>query len=64
MLERQREGVARAKAAGKYRGRKPISSQRRQEALRLAAEGMSKVSIAKQVGIGEAPLYRILKNKG
>ncbi|WP_273972734.1 recombinase family protein, partial [Xylella fastidiosa] len=25
MLERQREGVARAKAAGKYKGRKPIS---------------------------------------
>ena len=26
MLERQREGVAKAKAAGKYKGRKPIPS--------------------------------------
>ena len=25
MLERQREGVIKAKAAGKYKGRKPIS---------------------------------------
>jgi DNA invertase Pin-like site-specific DNA recombinase len=61
MLERQREGVAKAKAAGKYKGRKPISSERRQEVMRLAAEGVSKVSIAKKVKIGEATVYRILK---
>jgi len=60
MLERQREGVAKAKAAGKYKGRKPISSKRRQEVLRLAAEGMSKASIARKIGIGEATVYRIL----
>ena len=29
MLERQREGVAKAKAAGKYKGRKPTSFDRR-----------------------------------
>ena len=63
MLERQREGVAKAKAAGKYKDRKPISSERRQEVLRLAAEDMSKVNIARQVGIGEATVYRILKTK-
>jgi DNA invertase Pin-like site-specific DNA recombinase len=61
MLERQREGVAKAKMAGKYKGRKPIASDRRQEVIRLVTEGMSKASIARKVGIGEATVYRILK---
>lgn len=61
MLERQREGVAKAKAAGKYKGRQPLAKSRQQEVIRLAAEGKSKVSIAKQVEIGEATVYRILK---
>lgn len=61
MLERQREGVAKAKVAGKYKGRKPIAIDRQQEVLRLVAAGKSKISIAKQMGIGEATVYRILK---
>jgi DNA invertase Pin-like site-specific DNA recombinase len=62
MLERQREGIAKAKAEGKYRGRKPISLAVRKEVLRLAMEGKTKLSIAKQLKIGEATIYRILKN--
>ena len=46
MLERQREGVAKAKAAGKFKGRKPIAKHKQQEVLRLIANGKSKVSIA------------------
>ncbi len=61
MLERQREGVAKAKAAGKYKGRKPISLDMQKEVMRLLTGGMSKASIARQVGIGEATVYRILK---
>jgi DNA invertase Pin-like site-specific DNA recombinase len=60
MLERQREGVAKAKSAGKYKGRKPIAPERRQEVLRLAAQGAPKASIARQLGLGEATVYRIL----
>src|SRR4051794_32253082 len=60
MLERQREGVAKAKSAGKYKGRKPIAPERRQEVLRLAAQGTPKTSIARQLGLGEATVYRIL----
>lgn len=63
MLERQREGVAKAKAAGKYKGRKPIASDLQQEVIRLVANGKSKVNIAKELGIGEATVYRILKNQ-
>jgi len=63
MLERQREGVAKAKAAGKYKGRKPIASDLQQEVIRLVTSGKSKVNVAKELGIGEATVYRILKNK-
>jgi len=63
MLERQREGVAKAKAAGKYKGRKPIASDIRQEIMRLVSTGMSKVKIAKQLRIGEATVYRVLKKQ-
>ena len=60
MLERQREGIAKGKAVGKYRGRKPVALENQEEALRLAALGLTKVNIAKKLGLGEATIYRIL----
>ena len=61
MLERQREGVAKAKATGKYKGRKPTPEAIRQELIRLAGERrMTKAALAKQFSIGEATVYRIL----
>jgi hypothetical protein len=33
MLERQREGIARAKAEGKYKGRKPTAKAKSAEVL-------------------------------
>jgi len=60
MLERQREGITKAKAAGRYKGRKPIAAERRQAVLRLAAEGATRTAIASQLGLGEATVYRIL----
>ncbi len=62
MLERQREGIAKAKMAGKYKGRKFIASDRRQEVIRLVAEGVPKIQVARQIGVGEATVYRILKS--
>jgi DNA invertase Pin-like site-specific DNA recombinase len=60
MLERQREGIMKAKSAGRYKGRKPIAGERRQNVLKLATEGTTRASIAQQLGIGEATVYRIL----
>jgi DNA invertase Pin-like site-specific DNA recombinase len=60
MLERQREGITKAKSAGRYKGRKPIAAESRGNVLRLAAEGATRASIARQLGIGEATVYRIL----
>ena len=63
MLERQREGVARAKAAGKYKGRKPIAPEQRAEVVLLAEMGLTKASIAKKLSLGEASVYWILAQK-
>lgn len=60
MLERQAEGIAKAKAAGKYKGRKPTARVRSNEVKQLNAEGVSKKSIADRLGIGIASVYRIL----
>ena len=60
MLERQRESVAKAKTAGKYKGRKPLADDLRQEVACLATEGVAKINIARQLKIGEASVYRIL----
>lgn len=61
MLERQREGIAKAKREGKYRGRKPTAMLKRQEVQRLAADGMSKRAIAQSLGVSERSVYRALK---
>jgi DNA invertase Pin-like site-specific DNA recombinase len=60
MLERQREGVARAKAAKKYKGRKPTARARSAEVTALKADGVRPVDIARRLGIGRASVYRIL----
>jgi DNA invertase Pin-like site-specific DNA recombinase len=60
MLERQREGVAKAKGEGKYTGRKPIDTTRQAAIIRLNTEGLTKAEIASQVGVGEATVYRVL----
>jgi len=39
MLERQREGIAKAKANGKYKGRKPTAQAHGVEVQRLSREG-------------------------
>jgi DNA invertase Pin-like site-specific DNA recombinase len=61
MLERQREGVAKAKADGKYKGRAPTARAKADDIKRLAAEGVTREGIAQQLGIGVASVYRVLK---
>lgn len=60
MLERQREGVAKAKSEGKYRGRAPTARAKGDEIRRLAAEGKTKQAIADELSIGVASVYRVL----
>ncbi len=60
MLERQREGIRKAKGEGKYKGRKPTARAKAADILRLAAEGEKREAIAAQLGIGVASVYRVL----
>lgn len=60
MLERQREGIAKAKAEGAYKGRKPTARAKAEEVKALAAEGLSMAAIAAKLGIGKGSVHRIL----
>jgi DNA invertase Pin-like site-specific DNA recombinase len=58
MLERQRDGIAKAKGEGKYKGRKPTA--RAKAAETLAELGIKRDDIARQLKVGVASVYRIL----
>lgn len=60
MLERQREGIAKAKREGRYRGRKPTAAAKADEVRKLAAENVSPVEIARRLQISRASVYRLL----
>ncbi len=61
ILERQREGIAIAKEAGRYKGRKSIiPDDSVQEMRRRAAAGEKKAVIARDFGISRDTLYRKL----
>ena len=64
MLERQREGIAKAKAEGKYKGRKPTARMKAADAVRLFREGKRVAHIAKELGIGRGSVYRALQAEG
>ena len=63
MLQRQREGIAAAKAQGKYRGRKPTAREKTAEVKQLHAGGMGATEIARQLKIGRASVYRVLSDQ-
>jgi DNA invertase Pin-like site-specific DNA recombinase len=60
MLERQREGIAKAKGEGKYRGRQPTARAKSEEVLQLHGEGKKANEIVQAVGISRASVYRII----
>ena len=62
MLERQREGIAKAKAEGKYKGRKPTARAKAAEVKRMLGNGVGATEIARTLGIGRASVYRIVND--
>jgi DNA invertase Pin-like site-specific DNA recombinase len=60
MLERQREGIAKAKAEGKYKGRAATARAKAQQVVDLRRSGKGATEIAQETGIGRASVYRIL----
>jgi DNA invertase Pin-like site-specific DNA recombinase len=64
MKERQKEGIAKAKAEQKYKGRKPTARAKAGEAVTLFREGKTVSEVAKTVGIGRGSVYRALEVAG
>ena len=60
MLERQRAGIAKAKAEGRYRGRAPTARRQSGRVAELYANGKGASAIAVEVGISRASVYRII----
>ncbi len=63
MLERQREGIADARAKGRYKGRKPTARAKAADVHALAAQDVPKTKISEQLGISRASVHRILGPK-
>src|ERR1700692_1618811 len=62
LLERQREGVAKARLDGKYKGRQPTARAKAADVIKFDAEGLQRTEIAERLGIGLASVYRALAN--
>ena len=63
--ERLLEGIALAKAAGKYKGRKSQLTKERAEFIKAQLEmGTSKQGIARKLGISHSGMYKYLKELG
>ena len=62
LLERQKEGIAIAKRNGKYKGRKPFSSDKFDELYsRYLRREINKTELAKQLGISRPTLDKLIK---
>src|SRR6201996_9138493 len=59
MLERQRKGIAAARAAGRYRARKPTARSQADEAHRMRKDGATPTDIARQLGVARSSIYRM-----
>jgi DNA invertase Pin-like site-specific DNA recombinase len=60
MLERQREGIAKAKTEGKYKGRKPTVATQAMQIRMMHAAGERPANIARRLGVARSSVYRML----
>lgn len=61
MLERQREGIAKAKADGKYKGRKPKAQPLKDQIMAMVNDGKGDTEIGKVLGLDRTTVFRIRK---
>lgn len=60
LLQRQREGIAKARAEGKYRGRAPTAMRQSSKVIEMRAAGAKPTAIAASLNVSRASAYRIL----
>ena len=61
MLERQRDGIRKAKEEKRYKGRAPTARRQAKVIVQLRGEGMKADEIAKQTKVSRASVYRVLR---
>ena len=61
MLEQQREGIARARKDGRYKGRKATAMAKATQIKDLKDSGVGPKAIAEIVGVSRASVYRALR---
>jgi DNA invertase Pin-like site-specific DNA recombinase len=62
--ERQLEGIAKAKAKGVYKGKQPLSDNKRVHIIELFNGGMKQVDIVRTTGLGRTTIHNVLKSSG
>lgn len=60
LLERQAEGIAIAKAQGRYSGRKATARKKRKQVIALLEQGYKKQTVADLLNISRSSIYRII----
>lgn len=64
-MERQAEGIARAKARDVYKGRaKVLTDAQVFQARQWVADGVSKAEFTRRLGTGRTTLYKYLRGRG
>ena len=61
MRERQVEGIKRAQAEGKFKGRVPTAMRQADKVKALVEASVTRVQVQEQLGISKASFYRCLK---
>jgi DNA invertase Pin-like site-specific DNA recombinase len=64
MLERQREGIAKAKSDGKYKGRAPTARAKTDLVLEMVRAGKTREAVAEELNISARSVFRILRDHG
>ncbi len=60
MRSRQKVGIAKAKADGRYQGRAPTARRKAPQVLELRKSGLGASEIAARLSIGRSSVYRVL----
>lgn len=60
LLSRQREGIAKAKAEGRYKGRAPTARRVAPKVHEMKASGLGACAIAAKLNVSRSSIYRIL----
>jgi DNA invertase Pin-like site-specific DNA recombinase len=63
MLARQLEGIAKAKAEGKYRGGIPTARAKAEQVFALVDAGKTRAEAAEELGISIRSVFRILRSR-